>query len=372
MNIPSHYQSAFFDALRQRNEVDLVVRYFYGTSDERSKEGWEGSHELDSFEQCVSGIHSAVNLLETIPDWKERIHIVSSNFSSKLVDYLTAHGAKWCHWSEMPGIRLAELLRYHMGLYRLLNPLMLMLKYKDGRRINLHALVAFGQGALAERAFRLMGIPQNIISDLYYSPAALPVMEPCEQVVKFAGGRKVFLSVGALCRRKGIDILLKAFAELKTRDWCLVLCGVDKSDGAYQKLIEKLRLQEQIFILGAYPVKQIAKVYCASDVLVLASRFDGWGAVLNEAASLGMPLIGTDMCGASWHAIKDGVDGFRVKADSVRALKVAMQSYVENTELIRTHGQKARALFLNTLTPEKNAERLVSALNKWASGVCCN
>jgi len=290
------------------------------------------------------------------------LHIISSNFNSDLVDFMCKEGIHWAHWSEMPGIRLAELLGYRMWLYRLINPLMLLCKFKEGRRIRKYALWSFGQGVLARRSFQGIGVPVQMMSDLYYSPEPLSSLEPCERVVNFAAGRKVFLAVGALCKRKGIDILLKAFAGLPTRDWCLVLCGLDKENNLYRMIAEKLGIEERVLFVGTYPVNRIASVYTAAHVLILASRFDGWGTVLNEAASLGLPLIGTDMCGAAWHVIDDGKNGFRVKADSVSALQRGMRNYVDRPDLIGMHGEYSRKLFYEQFTPEKNAERLMAGL----------
>jgi glycosyltransferase involved in cell wall biosynthesis len=185
-------------------------------------------------------------------------------------------------------------------------------------------------------------------------------------MLAFSKGRKTFLAVGALCPRKGIDVLIKAFSRLKTDDWCLVLCGLDKTGGFYENLVKKLGIQEKVLFLGAYPVERIAEVYCAADVFVLPSRFDGWGAVLNEAASLGLPMIGTDLCGGSWHVIDDGHTGFRVRADSVASLEKAMSNYVQDPELIEKQGNAARIHFEKAFTPERNAERLVSAINTWS------
>lgn len=365
MNIPSHYQRALFAALRRREDVDLEVRYFSLTSAVRKDEGWEADCQLEPFEQSVAGAHSAVGMLEALPDWRDRVHIIGSNFHPELVDYLCRVGAVWCHWSEMPGIRLADFLQYRMGAYRFLSPLMLRLKYREARRISSHALGALGQGLLARRAFELMGLSANKISDLYYSPLPLSAMRTCEKVAEFAGGRRVFLSVGALCKRKGIDVLLKAFAALKTDDWCLVLCGLDRSGGEYEALAATLGVRQQVLFLGAYPVKQIAAVYCAADVFVLASYFDGWGTVLNEAASLGLPIIGTDMCGAAWHLINDGVNGFRVKAGSVPELYQAMRTYIDDPDLVDLHGESSKTIYSDSFTPEKNAERLITALRGW-------
>ncbi|MDF7806285.1 glycosyltransferase family 4 protein [Pontiellaceae bacterium B12219] len=365
MNIPSHYQSAFYSALAARDDVDLKVVYLNGASADRAAEGWKNEHDTQDFE-CFAEPNGPPEVwLEMVPDWRERIHLCCGYFSIDLLDYFSRNNAQWCHWSEMPGIRLAELLGFRMLLFRFLNPLMLMAKHSEGRRIKEFALGAFGQGVLADRAFQKMGVPAEKIADLFYTPNGMKKAEPCGQILSFAKGRKIFLAVGALCPRKGIDILLKAYARLKTNDWCLVLCGLDKSDGLYENLVKKLGVQEQVLFLGAYPVERISEVYCAADVFVLASRFDGWGAVLNEAASLGLPMIGTDLCGGSWHVIDDGRTGFRVRADSVSSLRAAMKKYIEQPELTETQGNAARVHFEESFTPVRNAERLIKALTMW-------
>jgi len=364
MDIPSHYQSALFTALQHHNEVNLVVRYFHGVEGIRKDEGWAADHDHNSYESCVAGYHSPRAMLETIVDWRDRIHVISINFNANLIKLFCREHVKWIHWSEMSGIRLANLLGFRMGLYHLLNPIVLKCKYKEGLLIKNHALCVLGQGKLAKNSFEQMGIPRNMIHDLYYSPAPLERMKPCQQIIDFASDRKVFLFVGALCRRKGVDLLLKAFASLKTDDWCLVMCGLDKENGLYYAMAERLGIVDKVLFLGAYPVEEIATVYRASDVLVLSSRFDGWGTVLNEAASLGLAIIGTEMCGAAWHVISDGENGFRVKEDSVLSLKKALKTYTENPGQVQIHGQKAKSIFKRQFSPGKNADRLVQVIKR--------
>jgi glycosyltransferase involved in cell wall biosynthesis len=365
MNMPSHYQSAFFSALRRRNDIDLEVRYFECMPESRRKEGWIDSGGFDSFEASVNSQDSVKEITDSVSDWRDRIHIIGYSFHPKLVEYFCTVGVRWCHWSEMPGLRLAEVLQYNMPLFHLLNHLMLLMKYKERLSIRKYGAGAFGQGVLAQQAFRYMGIPEKKIAHLYYAPNALSDMPPSDDIQRFSKGRKVFLSVGILCKRKGTDILLKAFAALAVNNWCLILCGLDKSGGEYQQLAEHLGLNGKILFLGSCPVDRIASVYKAADVCVLSSRFDGWGAVLNEAASLGKALIGTDMCGASWHVIKEGVNGYCVKSDSVKSLKNAMDTYVNNPDLIVYHGRKSREIFFEEFTPERNAERLVHGLTRF-------
>jgi len=365
MNIPSHHQSAFFEALDKRSDVDLEVRYFERVCEGRLAEGWSTEYDCASYEAFVDGIDTAEALLETVPEATERTHVICGYFSEELIDYFCKHAMAWIHWSEMSGIRLAELVRFRTGLFRLLNPLMLRMKRTEGQRIAKHAVGAFGQGELARRALVQMGVPNEKIADLFYVPAPLIAQKPAEAIVSFARGRKVFLSVAALCRRKGIDLLLKAFAQCKSNDWVLVFCGLDKSDGAYQHLAETLGIADRVLFMGTHPVDRIAEVFAASDVLVLASRFDGWGAVMNEAASLGLPMIGTDLCGAAWHLVENGKTGFRVRAGRVGALANAMEYYVKQPEQVEVHGRATQTLFERAFTPECNAKRMAETLSVW-------
>ncbi|HEY5653317.1 MAG TPA: glycosyltransferase family 4 protein, partial [Pontiella sp.] len=342
------------------------VCYLRGVSDERAAEGWSSMYRCEPYEQVVEDASVSEILFSSVPDWKDRIHVVSSYFNMDLIKYFCRHQVAWCHWSERPGIRLAETLGYRTLLFRLLYPIMLRLKIQNGFQIRHHALGALAQGVSAERAFRKMGVPLRKIRPFFYSPAPLPEINPASCITEFAAGRRVFLAVGRLCRRKGIDVLLRSFSLLNAENWCLVLCGLDESQGLYEKMAGDFGIKDRVLFLGAYPVERIAEVYSAADVFVLASRFDGWGAVLNEAASVGLPLIGTDQCGASWHIIQNGVNGYQVRAGSVHALQEAMRYYVNQPELIILQGEASRQLYQRDFHPKKNAERLIDALDVWS------
>ena len=367
MNHRSHYQDDFFEALSENPTIDLCVRYFAGDEKTRLEEGWNSATHLKTFEKVVDSAKDLGQLLGDVPDYQERIHVISRTFSPSLVDHLCKHKLPWVHWSEIPGISLSRILGYRVWLYKLLIPLMFLWKKQELSQIRNDALGVFVQGKLARDFFRRSGIDDNSIADLYYSPKSLTPLEPDAKVISFANKRRVFLYVGALDKRKGTDLLIRAFSKIQNESWCLVLCGIDRSNGVYTAMVNKLKLSSKILFLGSFAHNQVASIYCASDVVVLPSRFDGWGVVLNEAASLAKPLIGSSMCGASWHLIEDNHNGFRVEADSVEDLYKAMRTYVNQPDLISVHGENSKILFFKRHTPEKNVERCIEALtNRFA------
>jgi glycosyltransferase involved in cell wall biosynthesis len=66
-----------------------------------------------------------------------------------------------------------------------------------------------------------------------------------------------------------------------------------------------------------------------SNLLVLPSQFDGWGAVVNEALMRGTPVICSDMCGAK-DLIVSSLQGQVFKSGSVDSLYNAIDKHFEN------------------------------------------
>lgn len=359
----THHFGPFCRTLAKQAEVDVQVRFFQRLQPERRKEGWEQG-TFEPFEQEIAFSRIPQELLSSVPDWKERIHIISKPTAPELVDFFCNNHVLWCHWSEPFGIRLFQLCRQNLMLFRLLEPLLWLKRRTYGRQIRDYALGAWSQGYLARRSFIHCGVPESKIVDLYYATEAIPEATPIPALKAQIGERKVFLAVNSLSYLKGIDLLIHAMAELKNEKWCLVLCGVDMEAGKFQRLAKRLRIESQVIFTGAWPSSSIASVYAVADVFILASRFDGWGAVLNEAASAGLPLIATDMCSAAWHVINDNQNGFRIKAGNLKALRQAMQFYCDSPEYATIHGLESRRLYEKELTPEVWCQRFLTGIEK--------
>jgi glycosyltransferase involved in cell wall biosynthesis len=361
LNIPSIHQTPLIHALTAMPEVDLQVRYYqkYTDTQERVAQGWQAANlgENERFADSVEALYA-------VPEWRERIHIVpgiSHPFCKALLQKIEAEGLRWCHWSERTGISFAMKVRFNPFLLRWLLPLLNRLfRATYARRINQTALGVFAIGRLAEQDFIAWGVRREKIRHLYYSCADLP-----ETPMRQASQQKRFLYLGSLYHLKGIDVLLKAFATLKGSGWKLILVGKDLSQGHYAGLARRLQITEQVEWIGPVPSTQVHQWLAQADVLILPTRFDGWGAVLNEAANAGKALISTTQCGAAWHLIVPGENGFRVEPGNVRQLAAAMAEYIRQPELALQHGHYSRNLYFREFTARCNAERVVAALQEW-------
>lgn len=106
--------------------------------------------------------------------------------------------------------------------------------------------------------------------------------------------------VGRCIYLKGIDILLKALGKHKDLNWELEIVG----DGEYKSelisLTSNLGIDKRVIFHGTKSNDEVRRLLKNADLLVLPSRKkDGWGTVVNEALMNGVPVICSDMCGAS-------------------------------------------------------------------------
>jgi len=105
------------------------------------------------------------------------------------------------------------------------------------------------------------------------------------------------LYVGQLIHRKGVDILLRAFSYVPNVE--LHVIGNGEDEQLFKNLASELSLNERVVWVGQLPDDQVRTYMQSSDILVLPSRHDGWGAVVNEALMAGTPVICSSACGAS-------------------------------------------------------------------------
>ena len=113
---------------------------------------------------------------------------------------------------------------------------------------------------------------------------------------KAQGNTKKFLAVGRFSRRhKGFDLLIQAFSIFarQNEEWTLDLVGEGVEEPMYRQLIADNGLEQRITI---HPfTNNIQQYYSQAQVYVLSSRWEGFGLVLVEAMSHGLPVVSTDL-----------------------------------------------------------------------------
>ncbi|MBE8712353.1 glycosyltransferase family 4 protein [Sphingobacterium hungaricum] len=124
---------------------------------------------------------------------------------------------------------------------------------------------------------------------------------------------KRVIAVGRYDYQKGFDNLIKIWKVVNQYypDWSLDIFGDGPLKKSYKRLINDLELNASVSLCP--PVKDIEREYIKRSILVMTSRYEGFGMALTEAQSCGLPLIAfACKCGPR-DIIKDGVNGFLVE-----------------------------------------------------------
>ena len=151
----------------------------------------------------------------------------------------------------------------------------------------------------------------------------------------------LFLFVGRLNRDKGVLELARAFATIAARrtDLYLLIVGPDEEHLADELGQHAGAASSHVRIRGLSDAPE--HFMAASDVFCLPSRREGFGAVVIEAAAVGLPAIGTRIYGLT-DAIKDNVTGLLVEPENVPALAAAMARLADDVPLRHRLGAAAR------------------------------
>lgn len=103
------------------------------------------------------------------------------------------------------------------------------------------------------------------------------------------------------------------------------------------------------------------RVLSAADIVVLPSRSETWGLILNEAMCLGKPLIVSDRVGAGPDLVEDGRNGIVYPAGNVEALSGALQTALADDSRLAEWGRRSVEISAN-FTYEKTTQGLLEAL----------
>ncbi|MET0179917.1 MAG: glycosyltransferase family 4 protein [Novosphingobium sp.] len=151
-------------------------------------------------------------------------------------------------------------------------------------------------------------------------------MGAAAEAVPFAERRFAF--VGRFVDKKALPFLIAAYRRY--RDLAgpaahdLVLVGGGEEEPAVRALIDTNDLAPWVEITGFVQADEVARRLAAALALVLPSREEQWGLVVNEALALGLPVVVTEPVGARDALVRNLVNGFVVEPGSVESLARAL------------------------------------------------
>ena len=142
---------------------------------------------------------------------------------------------------------------------------------------------------------------------------------------------------------KGLDFSLKALKILITDfpEIHLIVIGNIKENGHTKRLIEKLKIEKNVFFKSNITKAEITNLYSSSSVAIVSSLYEGFGYPVIEAMSCAVPLIATDVSSipelTKEFAILVEPKNDQMIADSVKKVLINYDKYKEIAIKSRKH-----------------------------------
>ena len=180
-----------------------------------------------------------------------------------------------------------------------------------------------------------------------------------------AGTAPLLLFVGRLERLKGVDVAIRALAELRRRghdDVRLLVLGEDSRD-AEESEKERLKrlagaegVRDAVDFVGSVAHHELPYFYSAADACVMPSYSESFGLVGLEAQACGCPVVGSGVSGIR-SVVRDGVTGFLVEGHDPQVYADRIGRLLDDQELARELGMRGQ-LLAQRFSWSRTADRL--------------
>ncbi|OWY65911.1 glycosyl transferase [cyanobacterium TDX16] len=176
--------------------------------------------------------------------------------------------------------------------------------------------------------------------------------------------RPVFLFVGHILPRKGLQILLAACKILQQqgyREYTLQVVGNGPQQEELAKFAQEHHLTDCIQWVGRVDYNLISTYFRNADVFVLPTLEDTWGVVVLEAMLLGKPVLCSTSAGTA-ELIVNGENGYVFDPNQPEKLAELMRQFIDRPTAIEDMGKKAQQI-MSQYTPEAASKCLAQVTN---------
>lgn len=359
--MPTPYQLDFFEALKELFELRVI--YFTARESDRQ---WDLSLSGNGYsvqvlknnllaklvQKKVTSFHFSNQIFSILKNDEADFVIVNGTYWSPNVVLALKHSykrkKKVAFWSE-PVFPVTNRLLFKVKKM-MLGP---VFRYS-------HSLLAIGKQAA--ESYRQYGYPKHVFNIPYNINTSLFAKQNLDPsvfhdlVTRFKPGKEiVLLSSGSLIHRKGMDILVRAFMQLPDHlNAHLLLMG----DGESKEELQRLSAHSsRVHFIGFQEKNRVPYWFNLADIFVFASRYDGWGLVINEALAAQKPVICSSTVGAAKDKLVNLQNAIVIDNEDIKNWSTALELLITNGALRQKFIENSQVVN-QELSSEFNAKKV--------------
>lgn len=173
-------------------------------------------------------------------------------------------------------------------------------------------------------------------------------------------------AVSRLRHEKGIDLLIGAFIQLvKIHTGIrLLIVGTGPDEEYLQELVRESGNSSQVTFYGAASWEHAIELLSVMDIVVVPSRFEGFGLSAAEAMAACKPVIASDTSGLK-EVVNHNHTGLLFSVNDVSALKNAIQTLISDSQLRDQFGRAGKERVLSNFSNEIYVKRIQALYSNW-------
>ena len=184
------------------------------------------------------------------------------------------------------------------------------------------------------------------------------------------GDRPVVVCVSRLVPRKGQDMLIRAFPDIRRRisGAALVIVGGGPHADALHRLAAESGVADDVVFTSGVPGEELPAHYAMADVFAMPCRtrgrgldVEGLGIVFLEASAAGVPVVAGNSGGAP-ETVVDGETGRVVDGRSVGQIAEAIADLLADPQSARRMGEAGRRWIMRDWNWDTHTARLADLL----------
>lgn len=168
-------------------------------------------------------------------------------------------------------------------------------------------------------------------------------LETYPDVTDLGGREETILAVGRLEPVKGFDRLIRCFRDIhRKRPACkLKIVGEGTERKRLEEMIREYELEDSVILTGRLDSVGVEREMLRASALAMSSHNEGFGYVIIEAMSCGLPVVAFDVRVGPGYIIENGVNGFLVSDGDEAEYAARLLALLDRDELRTAQAEKA-------------------------------
>ncbi|HEY5825499.1 MAG TPA: glycosyltransferase family 4 protein [Cyclobacteriaceae bacterium] len=204
---------------------------------------------------------------------------------------------------------------------------------------------------------KLVFVPYAVDNDRFRKAAELllPQKKQLREQLGLPVNAKLILFTAKFIEKKRPMDLLRAYAQLRVDNKCLVMVGDGELRTAMQSFVSEHNLQD-VFFPGFINQSEIVNYYAIADVFVMCSgEGETWGLSVNEAMNFNLPLVVSDIVGCAADLVRERRSGIVVPLGNISKLSSSIQisltlsNHCQSVEIVSDYSYQQVFMSINQI-----------------------